>query len=89
MSSRILKEGRRHHARDGIWGIFTCFWVVCLINEISEGKGARTTNSFLSEQVSSVHDSEKKRTFLLSCIFWHAKFGVFPSSQGTKQMFWD
>lgn len=61
MSSRILKGGRRHHARGGIWDIFNCFGVFYLINEIPEGKGASTTIPFLSVQVSPVHVSEKKK----------------------------
>lgn len=88
-SSRNLKEGRRHHARGGIWGIFTCFWVLCLINEISEGEGARITTSFLSGQVSPAHDSEIESTFLLPVTFRDARFEVFSSCQRKKHIIWD
>lgn len=73
----------------GFGAFLPAFGFLCLINEISQGKGARITPHFLSEQVSPVHGSKKKGTFLLAGIFRHEKFGVFSSCLRTKHIFWD
>lgn len=53
----------------GSGAFLTAFGFFYLINEIPEGKGASTTTPFLSEQVSPVHDSEKKKEHLYYLAF--------------------
>lgn len=74
----------------GSGAFLTAFGVFYLINEIPEGKGASITTPFLSEQVSPVHVSEKKREHLYYLAFLGMqKFGFFPSCQRMKHIFWD